>query len=270
VTLTATTPTVHPGQTAYYTVSVSAPEGAVDDATAQVGIAPGETSPSVPNPTFDICGPGDGSQSCALGAMRNNQATQLQAELAVPSSTASGDTVTVVATVTAAAPGASTDGTVNGSATIEVIAATTSSGGGHTTSSSGGGHNSGGHSSSGSSSSGSSDNNGSTSTDTQPFDTLPPLVSGDTGGTGTSTTSGGDSGDLFPTINPSSGTSGANPHTGKPAAKPYRATTVADILPLNQGQLSAQVAGLIVLGIGVILVFARISLRRPRSSDSKD
>lgn len=45
---------------------------------------------------------------------------------------------------------------------------------------------------------------------------------------------------------------------------------MADVLPLNPGQLSAQVAGLIVLGLGIILVFARISLRKPRSSESKD
>jgi hypothetical protein len=41
-------------------------------------------------------------------------------------------------------------------------------------------------------------------------------------------------------------------------------------LPLNSGQLSGQAAGLIVLGIGIILVFARISLRRARPAEGKD
>jgi hypothetical protein len=51
---------------------------------------------------------------------------------------------------------------------------------------------------------------------------------------------------------------------------PYRATSVADILPLNSGQLSGQAAGLIVLGIGIILFFARISLRKPKASQHKE
>jgi hypothetical protein len=272
VSLTATSATVQPGKTALYTVNVSAPDGAVNDATVQIGIAPGETSPSVPDPTFDICGPGDGQATCALGGMPDNQVTQLQAELAIPSGTPSGDTVTVVATVTAAAPGATTTGSVDGSATIEVVAATSSSGG-HK-GSSGGSHGSGSSHSGGShsGSSGSSNNGGGSSANQEPFDNLPPLVSGNTGSGSTSTNSGDNSSDLFPTINPSSSSStpGTTSHGGKAAHKPYRATTVADILPLNQGQISGQVAGLIVLGIGIILVFARISLRKPRTSGGKD
>jgi hypothetical protein len=153
-----------------------------------------------------------------------------------------------------------------------VVAATKTSGG-HTGKSTGGHGSGSGHSGSGSHhSSGSSGNSGS-NVNQQPFDGLPPLVSGDTGSGSGGNNSGGDSSDLFPTINPSSSgnTPGATSHGGKAAHRPYRATTVADILPLNQGQLSAQVVGLIVLGIGIILVFARISLRRPRSSsEGKD
>ncbi|HLX49023.1 MAG TPA: hypothetical protein VKS82_11880 [Streptosporangiaceae bacterium] len=70
---------------------------------------------------------------------------------------------------------------------------------------------------------------------------------------------------MFPTIGPSSGSPGSGSLQGRNAAKahtPYRARTVADILPLNSGQLSDEAAGLIVLGIGIILVFARISLRK--------
>jgi hypothetical protein len=92
-------------------------------------------------------------------------------------------------------------------------------------------------------------------------------------GTGNGTgTSGQNPSGLFPTIEPSSGTpgTGGTPGSGIKTHKPYRASTVADILPLNSGQLSGQAAGLIVLGIGIILVFARISLHKPRSTEGKD
>jgi hypothetical protein len=81
------------------------------------------------------------------------------------------------------------------------------------------------------------------------------------------TGSGGNPSSLFPTISPSSGTSTApgGSHGGKAAHTPYHPRTVADILPLNQSQLGTQVAGLIVLALGVIIAIARVSLRRPRS-----
>jgi hypothetical protein len=81
------------------------------------------------------------------------------------------------------------------------------------------------------------------------------------------TGSGGNPSSLFPTINPSSGTSTApgGSHGSKAAHTPYHPRTVADILPLNQSQLGSQVAGLIVLALGVIIAIARVSLRRPRS-----
>jgi hypothetical protein len=77
---------------------------------------------------------------------------------------------------------------------------------------------------------------------------------------------------LFPTIGPSSGSpsSPGSPAGTAKTAGPYRATAAADILPLNTRQVGSQVAGLIVLVIGIILVFARISLRKPRTSQGKE
>jgi hypothetical protein len=40
---------------------------------------------------------------------------------------------------------------------------------------------------------------------------------------------------------------------------------VADILPLNSRQLGSQIAGLVVLAIGIVIAVARISLRKPRA-----
>jgi hypothetical protein len=75
--------------------------------------------------------------------------------------------------------------------------------------------------------------------------------------------SGGNAGNLFPTISPTPGSSGSasarDPHA------PYRARAVADILPLNSRQLGSQVAGLVVLGLGIIIALARVSLRKPKT-----
>jgi Domain of unknown function DUF11 len=258
------TPSVHPGETAEYSITVSAEGGKAGDATVQISLPAGQSTPGLPPPTFNICGPGDGTQTCTIGSMHDGQTSQLEAEVAVPSKSSSGGTVILAATVTAAAPGASTTGSATASGTVSVIKApSTSSSSGHP--GSGSHHTSGtGHHGSGSNNSGTNGSNGDTNADNQPFDNLPPLTTD-----GSGVTSGGDSSDLFPTINPSTGsipgTSGSNGKTHKP----YKASTVADVLPLNTGQISGQVAGLIVLGLGIMLVFARISLRKPRSEDKQ-
>jgi hypothetical protein len=86
--------------------------------------------------------------------------------------------------------------------------------------------------------------------------------------TGVSQTgSGANPGNLFPTISPSSGPSGTgSAGTGaKAPPAPYHARTVADILPLNTRQLGSQIAGLVVLALGIVIAVARVSLRKPRT-----
>jgi hypothetical protein len=259
VSVAAATSSVHSGQDALYKVTVWPSGGAADDVTVQISAIAGRPSPSLPAPTFTYCGVGAGTQTCTIGRMRVNQATQLQAQIAVPSSAPSGDTATLAATVTAAAPGSSTTGSITGSATASVISTPPTSPTPTPTptkTSSGGHKHSGG--SSGNSGSGSSNSTGSNSPLGSGNLTLP----GTSGGNGTL---GQNPSGLFPTIGPSSGSPGSGSLQGRNAAKahtPYRARTVADILPLNSGQLSDEAAGLIVLGIGIILVFARISLRK--------
>jgi hypothetical protein len=261
----AATASVHPGQPALYTITVSPEDAAVGDVTVQLALPAGQSTSGLPSPTWTVCGVPSG-ETCSLGAMHPGQSTELQAAVVVPSSSAAGGTVTLAATVTGAAVGATSTGSVNASATVSVVAAPSStspgSGGHHTT---GSGHHSSGSGSPGTGTSTSGDTGG-TSADTQPFDNLPPLNSSD----GSSGSNGGNSSNLFPTITPSTpSTSGTTGGSHAKAAKPYKATTVADVLPLNTGQLSGQVAGLIVLGLGIILVFARISLRKPRSTEPK-
>jgi hypothetical protein len=264
---------VYPGQNALYSISVTADGGTADDVTVQIALPAGQTTSGLPDPIFNICNHGSGTQVCALDTMRENASSQIQAEVAVPSKSAGGGTVTLAATVTAAAVGANSTGSVTDSASVDVNKSSTSTG--HPGGGGGGGGGSGkgktgssGKGGSGNGSTGSGNGGSSTTGDTQPFDNLPPLSAGD----GSGSTGSGGSSNLFPTINPSSGSGGSsNGSQGTKAAhKPYKATTVADILPLNSGQLSGQVAGLIVLALGIVLVFARISLRKPRGAQTKE
>lgn len=270
--VTALTASVHPGDEAQYSITVYPQGGTASDVTVQISLPAGQSTAGLPDPEFNICGDGQYTQVCTLHTMRVGLSTQMGAEVAVPSKDSGGGTVTLAATVSAAAVGADSAGTATGSASVSVVAASSTSpggGGGHTGGSGGGGgshHHTGGSGGSGGSGGNSSGNTGGTTTgDTTPFDNLPPLT-----GSGSTSTSGGDSSNLFPTIGPSNNSTTGGSQGSKAAHKPYKATTVADILPLNTGQISGQLAGLIVLGLGIVLVFARISLRKPRSSETKD
>lgn len=258
VSVDAVTTSVHPGDEALYKISVWPQGGEVGDVTAQIMSLSGETSPALPAPTFTYCGVGAGTAVCSLGGMRLNQASELQAEIAVPKSAPAGDTVTLAVKVTAAANGATSVGEVDGSGTVSVIAVPKSPSPTPTHK-----HTSSGHSGNGS---GVGTNEGDGGTEPE-LGNLP-SVSGQSGGGGVGTTTQDPSG-LFPTIEPTSGPPNAGQLSQQAAKKhtKYRPTTVADTLPLNGGQVNGQIAGLIVLGLGLILVFARISLRRPKAAE---
>ena len=276
VSVTAATGTVQPGQPARYTIDVQPTGGAATDVTVQISATPS----SFPAPAFSVCGAGDGTSTCALGKMRANQTTELQAQDAVPSSASSGDSVTLNVTVTGVASGATTQGRVSGIASVNVVAppkpppssTKPASPTHHSSHSHGHGNgngnrngNSGGHrGGSGSnqdSGVGTNLNPGLGFGDTSPTGGLSPL----TGLTGTG--SGADPSNLFPTISPSPGATPAA--GGSPAATPkhapYHPTSVADVLPLNTGQVGGQVAGLAVLALGIIIAVVRVSLRKPRT-----
>jgi len=246
---------VHAGDDALYKISVWPQGGEVGDVTAQVTSLAGEASPALPAPSFTYCGVGAGTAVCSLGGMRLNQASQLQAEIAVPKSAPAGDTVTLAVRVTAAAQGATSAGAVDGSATVSVAAVPKSPSPTptHKHTSPGGGQGNG---------SGVGTNSGTGGTEPE-LGNLPSVNSASGGGgIGTQDPSG-----LFPTIEPTAGPPNAGQISQQATRKhtKYRPTSVADTLPLNGGQVNGQIAGLIVLGLGLILVFARISLRRPKA-----
>jgi uncharacterized membrane protein YgcG len=275
VTVAAQASSVNSGQNALYSITVSPKGGKADDVTVQISASSNRSSPATAAPAFTVCGKEANSRTCTLGTMNTSQATELQAKIAIPASAPSGDAVTLTATATGAAPGATASGSVIGSASVNAVAPTPTptptptpskhhhTGSGHHHSGGGsGGHHSGGGGSGGGGS-GSNGSGGSTQ-NTNPLAGLSPLTTAG-GGTNPGNPSG-----LFPTINPSSSaTPGAPGTTASKTQRPYKATTAADVLPLNPDQLSTQVAALCVLGIGIILVFARISLRKPKGSETK-
>ena len=276
VTVTAATSTVKPGQAALYTIDVQPTGGAASDVTVQIS-----ASGSFPAPTFSVCGSGDGTQTCSLGAMKANQKTELQAQDAVPSGASSGSSVTLTAKVTGVAAGATTQGYVSGIASVRIVAPppttpTSSKSPSPKTSTHSHHHKSDSGDHSGSSGSGGNSGSG---TDlgnglgtglgpgtTSPGSDLAPL----TGLTGTG--SGSNPSSLFPTIGPSptpSGTGGSAPGATSGKRDPYHPTTVADVLPLNNGLVGGQVAGLVVLAAGIIIAVVRVSVRKPRTQNKQ-
>jgi hypothetical protein len=281
VTVAAQASAMDSGQNAYYSITVNPKGNTADNVTVQISSFASKSSPAVPAPAFTVCGNGDGSAVCTLGTMHAGQTTQLQAKIAIPSSAPSGDTITLSAKVSGAAPGASSTGSVTGSASTSAIAPSPTPTKTHTSSpspspsnTSGSGHH---HSGGSGNNSGSGNGNGSgtggfpgTTGNTYPLAGLPPLTTSGTSPLGSlGSLSSSNPGGLFPTISPSSGTTPSTATTGNKSHDPYKATTVADVLPLNTGQLSTQVAGLIVLALGIVLVFARVTLRKPKDSESK-
>lgn len=278
VTVTAVTGTVQPGQPAQYKIDVEPTGGAATDVTVQVSASPS----SFPAPTFTVCGAGDGTQTCTLGAMKANNPTELQAQDAVPSSASDGS-VTLTAKVTGVASGATTQGSVSGTALVRVVApppttpttpskspspTPTSSKHSHHHNSGSSGHSGGSGSGQNSGSGTNSDNGLGTGLGpgtTSPGSYLAPL----TGLSGTG--SGSDPSGLFPTINPSPSASGTGSAPGATSGghDPYHPTAVADVLPLNNGLVGGQVAGLVVLAAGIIIAVVRVSVRKPRTQDKQ-
>jgi hypothetical protein len=288
VTVTAVTSTVRPGNPAQYTIKVQPAGGAATNVTVQVSASPS----SFPTPTFTVCGSGDGTQTCTLGAMQANKAIELQAQDAVPSLAASGDSVTLTAKVTGVAKGATTQGSVSGIASVRVAAPPPTSpsptksngtsppgpgGNGHGSGRGGSGGHSGGSGSGQGSGQGSGAGTGLGNGLGSNLGTKLGFTPGDFSSTGNldplsglaGTGSGADPSSLFPTINPSpgaSGTGGSPPATSGGRA-PYHPTSVADVLPLNKGQVGGQIAGLIALALGIIIAVVRVSVRKPRAQD---
>lgn len=284
VSVRAADSTVAPGQAVPFSIEIS-PLSVLDEATVQISVTSSE-QPGFPVPTFTSCGSGGGTQTCTIGLLQAGQATDLAAQTTVPGSAPGGESATLSVTVSWAILGVLGAGSATGAATVDVVSSQPTPPA--TTPPPGGGHPSPGGGQSGPPSPGGS-HTGSPPAGThgggQPHGHGPGGSAASGGGQGGSrlgarlgalalsrmpllTTEGGESrvnpDGLFPRIYPSplpaaSGRSRKGGH-------PYRATTAADVLPLTMRQVSAQVAGLIVLALGIAIAVLRVPLRRRQAA----
>jgi hypothetical protein len=200
-----------------------------------------QATPSSVAPKFSFgCGSDDGTASCDLGAIDATSAQrQLQAESTVATTASSVTSVKLTVTGTAA------NLTANpaASATVQISGTVTPT------------------SSPSPSAAASTPEFPTPTPSTSPITTTSPLPVGNLPGiTSVSTPSstlspGGNAGNLFPTLDPSSGSSAPNSVKGRPVAD----TTA---LPEGASVLGASLIGLLALALAFVLAVTRFSIRR--------
>jgi len=241
------------GQAATYVVEVSAENGSVSDVSVTL-----TAQPSGQKPEFTSgCAKGDGTATCSVNSVTTEQSTSLDAQIAVGSKATSVKSVTLTAAasiVTTAkwTPPAAAETTAVTSASASASASGKST---KTTSSA-----------------------GVTNQAVLALGPVPALNDEASalmnGGTSSSILIGaGSAAGLFPAISPSpQSTAGPLRDRALPTKRPDT-TQVAEASPVSLGGtdgVSAPAAGLIVLGVAIMLVVTRLSVRRKRSSSGKD
>jgi hypothetical protein len=216
------------GQSAAYVVQVSTVGGSASNVSVAL-----TASPSSQKPEFTSgCTKGDGTASCALSSVTVKAPATLHAQVAVASNASSVSSVKLTATASIVTTTKWTPPAAD--ETVDVTSATASP----TASSAGA---------------------------SPKVVNLPPVPLGpipDLNGESSKLIGPGNAASLFPTITPSATpqpTAGNQPQPSKRNPDPV-STSAA--LPAGTPVLTAQVAGLIALGLAIILTVARLSLRR--------
>lgn len=258
--------TAAPGETVSFGINIS-PVGLLNNVTVRISVDVPHP-PAFATPAFTSCPNGDGTQVCTVGVLRGGEATELQAQIAIPGSAPDGDTATVSATATCSLLGLIGTGSATGSATVSVVtpqptphpSSPPPSGGHPGPPSGGGGHPSPGGSGGRPPAPGPDGSRLGTSLGNVGQGAVPPP----SGGLGRTRAFPNPAG-LFPVISPLPTASGpSRPGHAKAARAPYRASAVADILPFTRLQVSYQAAALAALAIGIVLAVVRLPRRRRR------
>ena len=231
------------GQTATYMVQVSAQNGG---SASGVSIAL-TAQPSSQKPTFSSgCPKGDGTASCSVGSMTTGQTVSLDAHIAVASNATAVSSVKLTATAsvvttakwtppaaaeTTAVTAASAKNTKNTKSAKNTVGASPDA----------------------------------THPAVLPLGPIPAL-----NGEASLLIKAGSAADLFPTVSSSPGTSRRTPVQQAPPGQ-RKAAPVSEASPVSAGTpvFTAQVAGLIALGLAIMLTVTRLSVRKrpgkPRS-----
>ena len=222
------------GQTATYTVQVSTKNGSASDVSVALTVQPSSQKPKFTSG----CTKGDGTTSCTVSSVTATRPANLHAQIAVASNATSVTSVTLTATASIASTAKWTPPAAAGTTSVTSAAAAHSSGQASPRAAA-----------------------------PLPPAPLPPLPLGpvpNLNAVASQLIGAGDASGLFPAIKPPATPSAspvAHPHAGRHNADPLISSS-----PVSAGTpvLPAQVAGLIALGLAIMLTVTRLS-RRKRS-----
>jgi hypothetical protein len=224
------------GQTAGYVVQVSTKNGTASDVSVAL-----TAQPSSQKPTFSSGCAKDGTASCSLSSV-TTKATSLKAQIAVASKATSVGSVKLTATASVVTTTKWTPPAAAETTTVTAAAAATKS------------------------SSASASPSAAEHMAVLPLGPIPAL-----NGQASMFIGAGNAANLFPTISPSPGASPGPTATATAPPTKRDAGPVSEASPVSLGTpvFTAQVAGLILLGLAIMLTVTRLSVRRrskpPRS-----
>jgi hypothetical protein len=266
--VTASATSVQPGATVLFRISAYTNLSAAATGKITSTLTPSAKTPAFSAPAYTVGCTSAVGTTCDLSVpTAKPSAPQVEAQVTVPKTATAGETVKYTATVTVTSGGATLNATAT-AATITVAKATASPSAKPSSSTTPGAAAGSPAASTPDGStveipglSGTTDNVGAAI----PLGALPAVA-------GVSTTvPAGNASSLFPQISPSASPSPAPGTTA--AASPAKAQPVADSsripLSLSSSEFGAQIVGLIVLLLGVVIAVTRLSLRKTRPTSNK-
>ena len=224
------------GQAATYDVTVSTENGSASGVTVAL-----TSQPTSQKPVFTSgCSKND-TASCTLGSVTDKQAADLKAQIAVASNASSVSSVKLTATASV-----TTTAKWTPPAADESTAVTAATAAGTSTSSAG------------------------ASPDiVLPLGPIPNLNSPDLNAEASLLIGAGNASGLFPSITPSATPSATPAGSSQPPRRDADPVSGASPVALGSPVMTAQVTGLIALGLAILLTVTRLSVRRrPRSGKS--
>jgi len=225
------------GQTATYTVQVSTKNGSASDVSVAL-----TALPSTQKPEFTSgCTKGDGTASCTVSSVTATQPANLHAQIAVASSATSVTSVKLTATASIASIASTVKWTPPAAAETTSVTAAAA----HSAASA------------------------AAAVAAAPTASLPPVALGpipNLNAEASQLINAGNAAGLFPAIKPAA-TSSASP-AGDPPASRQDAGPLVSSSAVSAGSpvYTAQVAGLIALGLAIMLTVTRLSLRKRSGS----
>jgi hypothetical protein len=218
------------GQAATYNVNVSAVNGSASGVTVAL-----TSQPTSQKPEFTSGCSKNGTASCTLGSVTDKQATDLKAQIAVASNASSVTLVKLTATASVKTTAKWTPPAADESTTVTAAAAATSSAGARPDV-------------------------------VMPLGPIPNLNVPDLNAEASLLIGAGNAAALFPPITPSGTPSPSAAGASPPGSREGGPVTAASPVALGSPVMTAQVAGLIALGLALLLTVTRLSVRRrPRS-----